>query len=167
MRKGDFAGTKEVFLFTLRQYLKSKSTIAAMAVMLAVSIASLFIAAVSMSKGVVERTAVERIVVVDETGSGVEADAVRAAQPLFADAEVLFGEDADATGAHTAVVRAAYDASGAWSAAAANGPEGELEQYDLSLAAEAVRAAVQEARLDGLALSEEELGRISSGAPIV
>ena len=165
MRKGEFAGTGEVFSFTLRQYLKSKSTIAAMVVMLVVSVVSLFIAGASMSKGVIDRTAVERIVILDETGSGATAEAVRANQPLFGKVEISFDVD-DQGGAHTAVVIISREDM-ALSVTAANGPEGELERYDLSLAAQAVEAAVQEARIASLGLDEEQLQRFTNAVPEV
>ena len=166
MRKTDFAGTKEVFSFTLRQYLKSKSTIAAMAVMLVVSVASLFIAGVSMSKGAIQRTDVRRVVVVDETGSGVTAEAIREWEPLFADAEITFGAD-EASGPDTAVVTASFDQDGALRVSAANGPDSSLETYDLSLAAESVRAAIQEARIAALGADEDALARMSNARPQV
>lgn len=68
MRKGGFTGTAEVFRFTPWQYMKSKSTIVSMIVMLLVSMISLLIASVCMPHGVVRETQVNVIAIANEAG---------------------------------------------------------------------------------------------------
>ena len=83
MRMSEFAGTGKVFRFTLAQYLKAKSTILTMLLMVVVMIASVFIAGYSMSAGD-ESTGIAGVSFVNETGIPIDAGDVAAWDASYA-----------------------------------------------------------------------------------
>ena len=67
MRTNELAGTGYVFRFTLIQYLKAKSTILTMLLLVAAVIASVFIAGYSMGAGEAAAGVINDIAIVNET----------------------------------------------------------------------------------------------------
>lgn len=159
MRKGSFSGTGAVFGFTLGQYLKSRSTIVSMVVMLLVSVLSLFIASVSMSKGMVEMTELSSVHIVNETAYDIAETDVRAASELLGEVQVVLWDDMElaqsAADAKTAVARVTQEADGALLVAAGGAEGTELSQSDLSLAAQAVRDAAMIGRSRAMEIEPE------------
>ncbi len=150
MRKGRFAGTGQVFRFTLQQYLKSTSTIATMIVLLLVSIGSLLMASVGMSNGLVETTDLKEIIVANETGYVLLEDDVRAADELLGQMPVTiwdsYEEARNVSGIRTAVVVVSEN-GGLHVRAEGNDIYTELSDDDLQRAADAVSSALENARI--------------------
>lgn len=166
MNKGQFAGTKAVFRFTLGQYLKSRSTIITMIVLLVSSVASLLVATLSMSNGVVESTELLGIQIVDEAGLSVQAEDVCAADELLAQLPVGVWQEEEearlASGWKTALVTVRVDEFGALAVHAKAFEDGQLSDGDLSRAANAVLSAAEKARSRALAGDEAQIALLTA-----
>ncbi len=84
MRKTEFAGTGAVFRFTLAQFLKGKSTIATMIVMVVTVMMSMLIMSSSMH-GAYGVSEIRRVTIDNATGISVSAADIAAADPYFGD----------------------------------------------------------------------------------
>ncbi len=147
MRRNELQGTGMVFRFTLGQYLKSRSVIASMIVMLLVTIVSMLVMAAGMSGRFSDTSAVSDIVVHDIAGTGITADDIRTAGDLDPDMPILvFSEGSqmpENTGNGTCVVTICADPSGKFSVAAQAGTEdSSLTDGDLNRAADLVCSAL-------------------------
>lgn len=82
MRKTEFTGTGAVFRFTLGQFLKGKSTIVTMIVMVVTVIVSMLVASYSM-RGAYDVSEIKKVTFVNDTGYSVTAADLAAANPVF------------------------------------------------------------------------------------
>ena len=78
MNGREFAGTGEVFRFTLKQYLKAKSTLVSMIVLLIGLMGAVFIAAYSTQGGTGDLS-VQQVALVNRTGIPVSVEEIAAA----------------------------------------------------------------------------------------
>lgn len=107
MRMNEFTGTGLVFRFTLTQYLKSRSTIITMLVMVLVTIGSVFIAGYSMNSGKQAAAGIEGIAIVNKTGIPFAASDIAAADNHYEDISETAHDAAD-------VVLTIYEEDGAF-----------------------------------------------------
>lgn len=93
MKKTDFTGTRQVFAFTIGQYLKSKSTIAMLIIMVVMSGVSMFAMTSSISTGEdiadsYYELGFDNIAVINETSLDIRYDEITAYSPDLADIPV-------------------------------------------------------------------------------
>lgn len=96
MRRSEFAGAGKVFRFTLAQYLKAKSTIITMLLMVVAVIFSVFIAGFSM-RGDGSALAISTVAIINRTGYAISAADVAACDPSLSGLSETAPERADAT----------------------------------------------------------------------
>ncbi|MGI6238117.1 MAG: ABC transporter permease [Christensenellales bacterium] len=82
MRRAEFTGTRAVFRFTLAQFLKSKSTIVTMVILVATVIVSMLIATTSM-QGAYGDSPIHSVHIKNDTDYAVAAADLAAANPMF------------------------------------------------------------------------------------
>lgn len=84
MRRAEFAGTGNVFRFTLAQYLKAPSTIVTMLIMVVAVIASVFIAGYSMNEGTeIAAGNIQTLNIINRTGIPIDAGDIAACDGYF------------------------------------------------------------------------------------
>ena len=96
MRRSEFDGAGKVFRFTLAQYLKAKSTIITMLLMVMAVICSVFIAGFSM-KGDGSAPSISTVAIINRTGYAISAADVAACDPSLTGLAETAPERADAT----------------------------------------------------------------------
>ena len=115
MNGREFAGTGEVFRFTLKQYLKAKSTLVSMIVLLIGLMGAVFIAAYSTQGGTGDLS-VQQVALVNRTGIPVSVEEIAAAD------EGLQGLTETGLDQAQAVITLGKDAAGYWISAPGRGP---------------------------------------------
>lgn len=125
MRRNDLSGTGAVFKFTLAQYMKSKSTIITMLLLVLASLGSLLIAAYSMDGA--EELSISEINLENSSDVMMTAEMIKDVNPAFG--ALTENPDADVT------VSVAFD-GGSWAVSArGDAPQSELEALETAAAA--------------------------------
>jgi len=95
MRRSDLTGTGKVFRFTLMQYLKARSTIITMLVMVLAVIGSVFIAGYSMGAGEQAAGVISSVAFRNTTGVPLTAGDIAAYDPYYSGLYETWTDDAD------------------------------------------------------------------------
>ena len=136
MNGREFAGTGEVFRFTLKQYLKAKSTLVSMIVLLIGLMGAVFIASYSTQGGTGDLS-VQQVALVNRTGIPVSVEEIAAAD------EGLQGLTETGLDQAQAVITLGKDAAGYWISARGEG----LSSDDQTALETAAMTAFNAARL--------------------
>jgi ABC-2 type transport system permease protein len=92
MKRSDFTGTGKVFAFTLSQYLKSKSTIAMMVLMLVLASVATFALASSSARTHPVSFNADRVTIINESGYELETEDVAGFSAELAEIEITITE---------------------------------------------------------------------------
>ncbi len=170
LRKSDLTGTAKVFKFTLRQFLKSKASIAMIIVMFLSSGGSLLISSFSANAGVLKESETDTLYIVNGTGYAVGAEELIEANGVFAGIKVVTSRetidsvrgrlDGEAAGA-AAEIRL-DEKAGAYVITLYSGKGSRISALEMSALSSALVSAFSEARLKGLDATEEQLKTVMS-----
>jgi len=161
MRKAEFAGTGEVFRFSLQQYFKSKATYVMLAVMLLGTVGSMLLMSLGMDRGESVGSSAETLYIINESPYDVAwteklpegVSAVVTDRSLEDQLQVL-----DANNTKDIAVHIAQDeADGSWQVMAYTGKNSAVTQFEAESWASTCAGLLEEARYAALGIGEEQI----------
>ena len=160
MKRSDFEGTGKVFSFTLTQYLKNKSTIAMLVIMVVMSAICVFIMAGSTKDMYQFDFNANQLVIVNETELDIRGGDITAYSQELKDVKVGFERDAGTAKAVTAgnssaVIIHINEEGGIFYSS--SDPGEAVNDYSVSLLSEALSDAISAARFRAEGISDEQM----------
>lgn len=163
MKRSDFTGTGKVFSFTLAQYLKSKSTIIMLVIMVVMSAASMFIMASSMRESSMFSFNIRRIYILNETDFDIQTLDIGNYSEDVGKTEIIMTEggiDALYSALDNEPYSAAvhlYDKDGGLNIISYTGYESEVNMMSRTVMSEAVTDALNAARFRAYGISAGQI----------
>ena len=164
MKRSDFTGTGKVFAFTLSQYLKSKSTIAMMVLMLVLASVATFALASSSARTHPVSFNADRVTIINESGYELETEDVAGFSAELAEIEITITEGNFAAalsqlnsepGSVAVLIKEAED--GGFTVTAYTGADSTVNSYTTSYLTSAASEALSLALWRGSGVSDEQL----------